>query len=76
MHLPKHLEPYDRNFVGRLIQSLPYKYRAKAVQGYDQAWQEAYEQEQNEVKKENKARFAANTRLRAFVERVQKLNNT
>ena len=76
MQPPQHLDPYDRDFVGRLIQSLPYHYRTKAVQGYDQAWQEAFDLEPCEVKKENKARFAANTRLRDFVERVQKASNT
>lgn len=63
---------HDRRWVAEQIGKLPPKYRSKAQSGYEAAYIEAAEAEPMEHRKENAARFAANSRLRLFVERVTK----
>jgi hypothetical protein len=43
--------------------------RVKVWQAYKKAFDEAFETEPLEHRKENKARFAANNRLRLFIEK-------
>ena len=68
--LPKHAHKDDISWIKEQLSKLPVAYRTKAVKGYDAAYEEAFDAESLEHKKENRARFAANTRLRRYVERV------
>lgn len=61
---------HDVRWVNEQLNKLPYEYKQKAREGYERAWQEAYELEPVEHKKSNAARRAANLRLLRFVERV------
>ena len=60
----------QRDWYKQQLGSLGPKLQKKAREGYEQAWQEAYDLEPVEHKKRNAARRAANIRLRRFVERV------
>jgi hypothetical protein len=60
----------QRDWYRQQLARLPSAYQKKAREGYEQAWQEAYDLEPVEHKKAGAARRAANIRLRRFVERV------
>ena len=60
----------QRDWYKQQLGSLGPKLQNKAREGYEQAWQEAYDLEPVEHKKPGAARRAANIRLRRFVERV------
>lgn len=68
--LPKTMHDGDLKYVQSQLAKLPYSYRVRACDGYSSAWTEAYEAEPEMRHKENRARFAANTRLREFTEKV------
>lgn len=68
--LPKNYVKDDASWILQQITRLPPQHRNKARDGYDTVWQEAWHAEPVSHKRENKARFAANTRLRKYVERV------
>lgn len=61
---------HDQKWIQQQLNRLPMQYKQKARQGYEQAWQEAYDMEPVEHKKKGKARRDANLRLLRFVERV------
>lgn len=65
--------PHDKKWVAQQISGLPPRFRGKAKIGYESAYLEALDAEPVEHKKENAARFAANSRLRAFVKRVNEV---
>lgn len=46
------------------------KHKLRAADGYRKVYADAFAAEPVEHKKENKARFAANTRLRIFVKKI------
>lgn len=69
MTLPAH-HPDDARWLRAKLDSLPARYRAKAMEGYGAAYQAAYDAEPLEHKRENAARFAANTKLREFIGKV------
>ncbi len=60
----------QRDWYKQQLAQLPPGYQKKAREGYERAWQEAYDLEPVEHKKSNAARRAANIRLRRFVEAV------
>lgn len=60
----------DARWIREQLDRLPQRYRKKAMDGYSAAYQEAHDAEPAPHRKENAARFAANTRLRKYVEKV------
>lgn len=70
MKLPKNTHPHDENWIISQIQQLPAHLRPAAIKGYEKVFSENYDSEPTEHKKMNKARFAANTRLREYVEKI------
>lgn len=62
--------PDDARWIREQLNNLPQRYRQQAMDGYSAAYQEAHEAEPAPHRKENAARFAANTRLRIFVEKT------
>ena len=68
--LPANHHPDDAQWIAEQLRLLPYSYRHKAAQGYSEAYADAYAAEPLEHKKDNRARFAANTRLRKFVQKI------
>ena len=60
----------DEKWVTKQITKIPEPgLRVKVWQAYKKAFDEAFETEPLEHRKENKARFAANNRLRLFIEK-------
>lgn len=70
--LPKIYVKEDASWIASLMIQLDPKNREVAKNGYDKVWCEEWDKEPLQHRKENKARFAANTRLRMFVEKVKK----
>ena len=66
------MHPHDERWFNQMVAKLPPAARQKAVDGYAQAYKEAYDAAFciNEYAREDAARYAANTRLRLFVELV------
>lgn len=60
----------DARWIRQQLERIPQRYRQKAVDGYSDAYQSAYDAEPIEHRKENAARFAANTRLRIFIDKA------
>lgn len=60
----------DAKWIRQQLESIPQRYRQQAMDGYSDAYKSAYDAEPAEHRKENAARFAANTRLRKFIEKV------
>lgn len=54
-----------------IINSLPYQYRRKAYDGWWEVFYQYYNAEKISYKKDNAGRFAANTRLRKFKDRLK-----
>lgn len=68
--LPKQCHEHDIAWIKRQVAMLPQSLKQIALDGYKKVYEETYMAEPVDHKKENKARFAANTRLRTYVERV------
>ena len=66
------MHKHDERWFNQMVKKLPHGARQKAVDGYAQAYKEAYDASSslNEYAREDAARYAANTRLRLFVELV------
>lgn len=64
----------DVKWIQEQMNRLPIQYKQKAREGYERAWQEAYDLEPVEHKKTGAARRAANIRLRRFVDKVVALS--
>lgn len=60
----------DARWVKEQLESIPPRYRQQAMDGYSDAYQSAHDAEPATHRKENAARFAANTRLRKYVDKV------
>lgn len=60
----------DAQWIKQQLDRLPQRYRQQTVDGYSKAYQSAYDAEPAIHRKENAARFAANTRLRKFIDKV------
>lgn len=68
--LPEHHHPHDSAWImARMMRVHPSK-RTAIASAYSTAYKAAYDAEPMDAKKDNAARFAANTRLRKYVERV------
>jgi hypothetical protein len=62
--------PHDHKWIKEQLSQLAPAYHQQAQVGYIKVFSEAFESEPVEHKKMNAARFAANTRLRNFVDKV------
>lgn len=69
--LPERHHIDDRRWIRAKLAELEPKRRVKASQGYSEVYQREYDKEPVCYKKENKARFAANTRLRSYIQAVK-----
>ena len=72
--LPEHHHIDDRFWILGQLAELEPRRRVKALAGYSEVYQQEYEKEPADHKKENRARFAANTRLRAYIQTVKGSN--
>ena len=71
--LPEHHFVDDRRWIQQQIMSLPRPaQRQRASDGYSAVYHAQFEQEQEERFKVERARFAANSRLRKYVAAVRK----
>lgn len=69
--LPEHHHIDDRHWIRDQLAELDPKRRVKALQGYSEVYQLEYDKEPAGHKKENRARFAANMRLRTYIQAVK-----
>ena len=60
----------DRKWILEQLRKIPAHEHADVVAGYGQLYQETYDAEPLDHKKENKARFTANSRLREYLKNV------
>lgn len=60
----------DARWIKQQLERIPQRYRQQAMDGYSEAYQSAHDAEPAIHRKENAARFAANTRLRKYVDKV------
>lgn len=60
----------DAKWISEQLERLPFRYQRQAQEGYSAEYERAYNEEPADHRKENRARFAANTRLREFVKKV------
>lgn len=70
--MPKFYFPHDKKSIAQkllTIESLGAGMREKVCDAYAKAYREAWEAEPLGHRKDGKARFAANTRLRVFIEK-------
>lgn len=72
MNLPENHHPDDRKWIEEQLQLLSATMRQKAIDGYSEAYKTAYNSAKCDIKRDNKARHEANTRLRLFVQRYHK----
>ena len=70
--MPDNFHEDDKRWIFEQLKKLPLRHRIIAASGYSSVYEAAYESEQVGQKKENKARFAANTRLRKYVVLIDK----
>lgn len=69
--LPETIHPDDMKwFQQQMMRVYNMKHRIKACEAYSAVWKEAYDAEPLMHCKENAGRFAANSRLRAFIARI------
>ena len=67
--LPKHHHKDDHRWLNEKLAYLDEETRHKVCNSYSQVYREAEHAEPNENKKSNRARFAANSRLRIFLKK-------
>ena len=67
--LPKHHHKDDQRWLNEKLGYLDEETRSKICNAYSRAFREAEHAEPNENKKSNRARFAANSRLRIFLKK-------
>lgn len=71
--LPEHHCVDDRRWIQQQIMSIPWPaQRQRARDGYSAVYRDNFEQEPEERFKIERARFVANSRLRAYVAAVRK----
>lgn len=68
--LPEHYHRLDRSWLQNKLVGLPQVMQLKACKGYSKVYEEAYSLEPISHKKDGAARYAANSRLRKFVENL------
>jgi hypothetical protein len=64
--------PHDVKWYREQLAMLPAAYRQRAMDGYSAVWLETYEANAGEIAQSNRARYAANSRLRKFVKKITK----
>ena len=66
------MEPHklDQKWIREQLNRIPFNERKRAIEGYKQVFKQAYDAEPVDHMKSNKARRAANTRLRLFVDKL------
>lgn len=67
--LPKNHHQDDQRWLNENLAYLDKDTRHKVCNSYSRVYRDAEHAEQNENKKSNKARFAANSRLRIFLKK-------
>lgn len=60
----------DAKWIREQLSKLPVAYMRQACDAYSEVYQQSWDDEPSEIRKEHSARFNANTRLREFVKRV------
>lgn len=69
--LPEHHFIDDRRWIQQQLMSLPtLAHRKRAIEGYSEVYRANFDGEPEERFKEERARFAANSRLRRYVQKV------
>lgn len=68
--LPETLHPDDTKWLQQQLARIPLQHRVTACLAYSKVWQEAHDAEPLQHCKENAGRFAANSRLRAYIKKV------
>ena len=68
--MPAHYHPHDASWIDqRLAYCTDIKERLKVCQAYSDVYQAEHEKEPHKVRKDGKARRAANARLRLFIQK-------
>ena len=73
--MPENFSQLDRLWISDQLSRLDPVTRMKVSKAYDVVFLESWENETVDFRKENSARYAANTRLRKFVERYSESRN-
>lgn len=68
--LPRTIHADDVKWVQRQLATIPAKHRITACTAYAEVWQAAHDAEPLMHCKDNAGRFAANSRLRAYIKKV------
>ena len=71
--LPEHHFIDDRRWIQQQLTRLPFGLRVKAATGYSAAYRAHFDGEPEERFKVERARFAANSRLRRYVQKQKAL---
>ena len=71
--LPTHHHKDDAKWIKDQLRKLPHHLTSKAMEAYSGVYLAAINAEPEEHKKENAARFAANSRLRVYVGNVLRI---
>lgn len=69
--LPETLHPDDVKWIQQQLVTIPLQQRVTACLAYSKVWQQEHDAEPLMHCKENAGRFAANSRLRAYVNKVK-----
>lgn len=69
--LPKVIHKDDVKWVQQQLVTIPLQQRVTACLAYSKVWQEGHDSEPLLHCKENAGRFAANSRLRAYIAKVK-----
>ena len=64
--------PHDKRWYNEQLAKLSSAARDRARDGYRQIWLDVYYDNEGEIAQINRARHAANTRLRVFVDKIAK----
>lgn len=60
----------DRKWILEQLRNIPPLKHKEVIDGYSQLYQAAYDAEPLDHKKENKARYTANSRLREYIKKM------
>lgn len=67
--MPDSYNQLDEQSIAAKLSMLPPRERIKVANAYSDVYESAFDAEENEIKKGNRARFAANSRLRIYIEK-------
>ena len=68
--LPERYHPSDKKWLEMQLKKLPPFALRKAIEGYEKVFTESYDSELIKYRKMNVARYAANSRLRKYIEKI------